>query len=363
VSPVRVRAQLTVTRSQAGQRLDKLVGCLLGAELSSGATARPLGSQPGSAHDAGERAVLGRAALQELFSNGSVWVTGADGRHRRASKGESAVEGERIVVCPDPEHWPAGEPIRALPDPEAVLRVVLETEALVVVDKPARQPCAPLEPRERGTVANALLARYPEMAKVGFSPREPGLCHRLDNDTSGLLLAARSAAAFATLTAELKAGRLHKRYLLVCKALGLPERGVIDAPLAPHPRDARRVLCCVDSRDRARLDPRPALTRFRVLRRAGDLALVEARVPHAGRHQIRALFAAIGHPIHGDRLYGSKTGLELGRHALHASLLAFRGAEGIAPFRVRSPLPVELRALLGPWREPSQGPLDTLPVG
>jgi 23S rRNA pseudouridine1911/1915/1917 synthase len=236
----------------------------------------------------------------------------------------------------------------AVATPDAPLTVLLETASLVVVDKPAGQPSAPLEPDEQGTLANALLGRYPEMATIGYSRREPGLCHRLDNDTSGLLVAARTPEAFATITQAIRAGELHKRYLLVCDGAGLAERGTIELPLAPHPRDARRVLACSHPRDEARLRPRPAVTAYKVLERAAGGALVEVRAACALRHQIRAHFAAIGHPIHGDRLYGSTVARELGRHALHASLVAWAGGSGVPEFRVRSALPPELRALLAP---------------
>src|SRR5262249_5589367 len=147
---------------------------------------------------------------------------------------------------------------RALPDAGVPLVIAFETERVVIVDKAPGVPSAPIAPGEKGTIANALVARYPEMAALGFSPREPGLCHRLDTGTSGLLLAARTAAAFTTLTSALKEGRLDKRYLLLVSAADLPESGTIDFPLAPHPKDRRRVYACVHPRDVARYAPRPA---------------------------------------------------------------------------------------------------------
>jgi 23S rRNA pseudouridine1911/1915/1917 synthase len=329
--------RIEVTARLAGMRLDKLLALGVQPELAP-RTAEPATTSTETS--------LSRAALKQLFASGSVWLLGRDGRRRPATKGESAAEGDTVLVCRDAEELELAMDHAAVPDGEARLHIVLETPWIVVVDKPAGQPSAPLEPGERGTVANALLARFPEMAGVGFSPREPGLCHRLDNDTSGLLLAARRAEAFATLTAAIRAGRLHKRYLLVCPAQGLPARGSIDLPLAPHPRDSRRVLACAHPRDRSRHAARAALTTYRVLQRSGDSALCEARAPKALRHQIRAHFAAIGHPIHGDRLYGSKVALDLGRHALHASSIAFAGDGAIDGFRLRSPLPAELRALV-----------------
>jgi 23S rRNA pseudouridine1911/1915/1917 synthase len=308
--------KITVTEADAGQRLDKLL----------------VTHAPG----------LGRAGAKRLFSAGKVRLVPA-GRDRavRADKGDVAAAGDVLEIDVD-----EGASTSAVPDPDAPLTLALERDDLVIVDKPAGQPSAPLELGERGTVANALAARFPEMAGVGFSPREPGLCHRLDNDTSGLLLAARTAAAFAILRAALQEGRLDKRYLLVCPAPGLPESGTIDIPLAPHPKDRRRVYPCVHPRDVARYAPRPAVTDYRVLRVAGPHALVEARAPKAARHQIRAHFAALGHPLLGDRLYGGADVPGLARHALHAHHLAFTGAPGLPAFHVESPLPPDLAALL-----------------
>jgi 23S rRNA pseudouridine1911/1915/1917 synthase len=280
---------------------------------------------------------LGRAEVKRLFEGGQVRV----GR-RAASKGEVLAAGSEITVLLGDAGGEA-----ALPDPALPLVILMERDDVVVVDKPAGQPTAPLRNGEIGTLANALVARYPEMAKFGFSPREPGLVHRLDNDTSGVVVAARQEPAFRALTAALKQGKLDKRYLAVCHDNGLPERGDIDIPLAPHPKDRRRVLACLHPRDIERLDPRPALSHYEVKRRGHGFALVEIRAPKALRHQIRAHLAAIECPIAGDTLYGSPLDpAQLGRHALHAASVTWGGAPGAPAFTVASPLPEALEALL-----------------
>jgi 23S rRNA pseudouridine1911/1915/1917 synthase len=170
--------------------------------------------------------------------------------------------------------------------------------------------------------------------------------HRLDTDTSGLVVVARSAAAFEQLKAALKDGRITKRYLLFCEGAGLADDGSIAFPLASHPKDQRRVLACVHPRDVVRYAPRPATTQYRVVSRHGQWALVEVEVSRALRHQIRAHFAAIDHPLVGDALYGGPVLEGLGRHALHASFVGHDGSG--APelrFSVESPLPDELAAL------------------
>ncbi|HEU4407206.1 MAG TPA: RluA family pseudouridine synthase [Polyangiaceae bacterium] len=302
---------ITIDDTYAGMRLDKVVALSLG---------------------------LGRGPVRRLFEEGRVRV----GR-RPGVKGDVLPAGATVEVSlPEVE----GEAALAEAAPARPLVVLVETPEAVVVDKPAGQPSAPLRPGETGALANALVGRYPEMAGVGFHPREPGLVHRLDTGTSGVLVAARSAAAFEALSAGLKAGRLAKDYLAVCQDDELPETGHVDIPLAPHPKDSRRVLACLHPRDVARLEPRPASTEYRVERRAGGRALVRVRAPRALRHQIRAHLAAIGCPIVGDELYGAEPVPGLGRHALHATFVGWRGGDGVSPFEARSPLPAELEALL-----------------
>lgn len=313
--------RITITETEAGLRLDKLL-----VQKIDG---------------------LGRAGAKRLFDEGRVRAfPGGEGRGRRADKGDIAMLGDVVEVAIDD----AARGTAAVPDPDAPLEVLLETAQVVIVDKPAGQPTAPLDPGERGTVANALLARYPEMAGIGFSPREPGLCHRLDTGTSGIVLAARTKAAFETLTHALKEGRLDKRYLVICAAKDLPESGTIEIPLAPHPKDRRRVYPCVHPRDVARYAPRPAVTSYIKLKEHGDLALVEVKAPKAARHQIRAHFAAIDHPLAGDTLYGGSPlpgqPVENSRHALHAHHLTWKGDAEVPAFTVESPLPAELARLL-----------------
>jgi 23S rRNA pseudouridine1911/1915/1917 synthase len=315
--------RIPITDADAGERLDKLL-----VQKVSG---------------------LGRAGAKRLFAEGRVRVV-TGGRGRKGAKGDLAQPGDALEI--DLAETAQGS--AAVPDPEAPLTVLLETPEVVVLDKPAGQPTAPLDPGERGTLANAIVARYPETAGIGFSPREPGLCHRLDTGTSGLVLAARTAAAFEVLSRALKEGRIDKRYLLICEARDLPEAGTIDIPLAPHPKDRRRVYACVHPRDVARLGPRPASTSYTKVREVGPWALVEVKAPKAARHQIRAHFAAIEHPLAGDALYGGQPfpghaggADDAGRHALHAHRIVWKGDAVVPAFAVESPLPPDLAALVG----------------
>jgi 23S rRNA pseudouridine1911/1915/1917 synthase len=126
----------------------------------------------------------------------------------------------------------------------------------------------------------------------------------------------------------------------------LPDEGTIEYPIANHPKDQRRVYACVHPRDVMRYAPRPAVTRYTVEKRVGEWALVRAEASRAVRHQIRAHFAALEHPLAGDALYGGKAVPGLARHALHAARVAYAGAPELS-FDVSSPLPPELASLVG----------------
>jgi 23S rRNA pseudouridine1911/1915/1917 synthase len=272
--------------------------------------------------------------MKKAIADGAVRVNG-----KRRPKGASVAAGEVLSIAAETVLSNDGP---ALAEPGAPLRVVFESDAVLVVDKPAGQATAPLEDGETGTLANALVGHYPELAGVGYSPREPGLLHRLDTGTSGLVVVARNAEAFERLRAGLKAGNLAKSYLLVCKGEGLADTGTIEHPIAAHPKDHRRVYVCIHPRDVARYSPRPATTAYEVERRGPEWALVRADVAKALRHQIRAHFAAIDHPLAGDVLYGGEAVLD--RHALHAARVAFD--DGAIRFDVSAPLPDDLAALV-----------------
>jgi 23S rRNA pseudouridine1911/1915/1917 synthase len=281
---------------------------------------------------------LSRSRAKELTEAGAVRVDG-----RRAGKSAVIAAGQELVIADDA---PLDTDVAPAPDADlaATLTVRLERPDLVVVEKPAGMPTAPVEPGDTGTLANALIARYPEMAGVGFRKREPGLLHRLDTETSGLVLAARTSEAFDELRRAFTDDLLDKRYLLLCDGRGLPDTGTVAHPLANHPKDRRRVMACIHPRDVARNAPRPAETSWRVIERRGPWALVEAKASKALRHQVRVHFASMEAPLANDELYGGQSLPRLTRHALHASHLGFRGAGGVRSFDVSTPLPPDLQA-------------------
>jgi 23S rRNA pseudouridine1911/1915/1917 synthase len=281
---------------------------------------------------------LSRARVKKAIEARAVRVNG-----RVLAKGALVAVGDEITIAAE-YALPASAP--AVPTPDAPLVVRFESPTVLVVDKPAGMPTAPLRGDEVGTLANALVGHYPELAGFGYSPREPGLIHRLDNETSGVLVVARTAEAFAVLSDSLKEHRIEKRYLLVCAEDGLADDGSIEFPITNHPKDKRRVYACIHPRDVMRYEPRPASTKFSVVRRVGKWALVEVTVARALRHQIRVHFAAIDHPLAGDTLYGGAEVEGLGRHALHASRVTYAGGDGVDAFDGESPLPEDMAALV-----------------
>jgi 23S rRNA pseudouridine1911/1915/1917 synthase len=191
---------------------------------------------------------------------------------------------------------------------------------------------------------NGLLARYPEVATVG-DPARPGIVHRLDRDTSGLLVVARSAAAYEGLVAMMAAHEVERRYVALVWGTPASPRGVIDAPIG---RSVRR-----PTRMAVREGGRGARTAYEVVAtyRAPEVSLLHCRLETGRTHQIRVHLQAINHPVVGDAAYGgSRAALRLGRPFLHAGGLAFTHPVTGAPVEVEEPLPPELEAVLDALR-------------
>lgn len=267
-----------------------------------------------------------RRALIEQLEHGLIRVNGA-----RTKKGHRLHAGDLVS-------GPVTREGGALPDPELPLEICHEDAWVVVVNKPAGVPSHPLRTDERGNIASALVARFPEMSGVGYRDLEPGIVHRLDTQTSGVLLAARDRKSFASLIQAHEQGEIDKRYLALCSGqLQAPQRAA--AYLAA---DRRRVRVTEDPIDGSK----PIETEILSAEPHGDLTLVEVRVPFAARHQVRAHLAALGHPIAGDSLYGGPEIANLERHFLHASAIEFPHPAREDRIQVRAELPRELRAVL-----------------
>jgi 23S rRNA pseudouridine1911/1915/1917 synthase len=270
---------------------------------------------------------LGRARAKALAEEGQVEVEG-----RRRSKSYRLSTGERVVIA----ELPPSKDFYCEPDSELPLVVLAETDRFVIVDKAAGVPSHPLRAGERGTLAGSLVARYPEMRDIGYSKREPGILHRLDTGTSGVMLAARTPKAFEELRDLLQTGRIEKRYLARCVGEVVAPQ-VIETPIANDPRDKRKVRACTDPREIKRLDAQPARTEVLSSTAAPEGSLVELSANHARRHQVRVHLASIGHPLLGDPLYGGPEN-DLPHHLLHASAIRIEGTWTHSPWGHAAPL-------------------------
>jgi 23S rRNA pseudouridine1911/1915/1917 synthase len=268
-----------------------------------------------------------RRLLRRLVADGAVRVDG-----RPAAKGTILTPGDRVELPPLGGTLP--------PEPVLALAVLHEDAAVVAVDKPGGMPGHALDPRERGTAAAFLVARWPELAGVGDA-LAPGLVHRLDTGTSGILVAARTASAHARLRTALRARAVVKRYLAVVAGDARALDGVtVDAALGHDPRDRSRMVAA-----RPGIRTWPARTAFRVLAHGATRSLVEATIRTGVTHQVRVHLALAGHPVLNDARYGGPVAaLAPGRHALHASAFAGPHPDG-GTLAVASPLPAELARL------------------
>jgi 23S rRNA pseudouridine1911/1915/1917 synthase len=246
------------------------------------------------------------------------------------------------------------------------LRIAYRDEHILVVEKPPGLHTAPLSPDAAGTLLGMVIDAYPEVGKVpGIKDVEPGLLHRLDRETSGLVLVARTAAAFQTLRLASDAGGIWKEYLAVCvpaarqAAPGAPpprERFRIESRFAPQGPGRRRVRVVPPGarvRAAARASEQVYLTEAEVLETRGKLCLVRARLNRGFRHQVRAHLASVGLPILGDPLYSPAKGggipagaqAQAGRLCLHAWAIQLPHPADGRPVRIESPLPDDVTRL------------------
>lgn len=274
---------------------------------------------------------LSRAVVKQLFDDGKVRVNG-----RIAKKGVSVEAGQSVRVEVTTEDRTAA------PDTSFTVPVLHEDAELLFVDKPAHRPSHPLKAGETGTVANAIVAMHPECAQASEDPREGGLCHRLDVETSGVLLAARTRQAWDAMRAAFsERGGVDKRYWALVTG-PIADEGEIELPLRHHARHADRVEPAAEGGAGAR----DAYSEFRVLGREGERSLVEVKIHTGVLHQVRAHMAAIGAPLVGDALYGGKAWPGLTRFFLHARSLQVTHPVSGTPIRVEAPLPDELVKVL-----------------
>jgi 23S rRNA pseudouridine1911/1915/1917 synthase len=297
---------------------------------------------------AGRLGGMSRMRVKGLIEGGRVVVAG------RAVKAAYRLQaGERVEVS-------IPSPPRDGLAPEAIaLSVVFEDEHLLVVDKPAGMVTHPGAGRPTGTLAAAALAHAPGMAGVG-SPRRPGIVHRLDKGTSGLIVLAKTQAAYDALTAQLARRTVSRRYLCLAQGSLRRAQGVIDTTIGRDPRSRLRMAVLAEGKGKR------AVTRFQVLERLGAgaeaVSVIECRLETGRTHQIRVHLASLGHPLLGDDTYRGRRAAPagdprlteliggLGGVALHAAGLAFAHPATGARMDFSCPLPDRIGRILSHLR-------------
>ncbi len=278
-----------------------------------------------------------RSRIARLIEGGHVAVNGRPSKPSLRLKG-----GETVQVAPPPPA-PADVPAEAIP-----LDVLHEDADIIVVNKPAGLVVHPGAGRRTGTLVNALLHRCPDLAGIGDKVR-PGIVHRLDRDTSGVMVVAKTERAHRSLSAQFKDRIVEKEYLAVVAGRMPKKTGRIDAAIGRHATQRKRM----STRTRR---GREAVTEYRVVAEGERASLLAVRILTGRTHQIRVHMAALGHPVLGDGVYGGKgarpPGLDLPRQMLHAHRLSFTHPVTGESLSFTAPVPEDMRALAGELLEP-----------
>jgi 23S rRNA pseudouridine1911/1915/1917 synthase len=267
-----------------------------------------------------------RSEWQRLIGEEAVRLNGLP-----AKPSQRVASGDRVLIAASAQP----RQIDLQPEAEVPFKVVFEDPAMIVVDKPAGVVVHPAPGNEHGTLVNGLLARFPELKEGDGDPR-PGIVHRLDKDTSGLMVVGRTLTATASLQRQMQSRSTEKRYLLLVRGNIDEDEGLIDRPIARDPRNRQRMA--------VRSEGRGAQTHFWVRERFGDWTLVEALLLTGRTHQLRVHFASIGHPVAGDSTYGSSRGspAALDRQFLHSYYLRLLSPDNQVEHTFSSELPADL---------------------
>ena len=288
---------LTVPLEMAGLRLDQALARLLPEES--------------------------RSRLARLVAEGHVTVDGEAAAPRRKMKSGETLE---VLLAP--------RPADSAHEPEAIaLHVIFEDAHLLVIDKPAGLVVHPGSGNWAGTMLNALLHHAPATSEL---PRA-GIVHRLDKETSGLLVVAKTEPAQAALVRQLQARTVKRTYIALARG-AVPRDGTVEAPIGRHPVHRTRMAVVATGK--------PAITHYRVRERFAAHTLLECELETGRTHQIRVHLASIGHPLEGDPTYAGRGKPLFGRQALHAWKLAFVHPATGATLQFESPIPADITALL-----------------
>lgn len=268
-----------------------------------------------------------RAQLQEWIRSGNVLVDGKPARSSLLLRGD-----ERVDVTPAER-----PPLRATPE-DLPVEVLYQDESVIAVNKPAGMVVHAGAGVHSGTLVNALLHRFAQLSTTGGGLR-PGIVHRLDRETSGVLLVARNDAAHRHLAAQFASRTVEKVYLALVQGAVRQETGRIEKAIARDPVKRVRMTARLAS-------GRAALSEYRVRERFDGFTLLEVKIGTGRTHQIRVHLASIGHPVAGDRLYGAAAGALQGRFFLHARRISFESPATGRRITVEAPVPPELEGWL-----------------
>lgn len=281
---------------------------------------------------------LSRVKVQQLIKDGLVTVDGKLAKAAYRIEGGESITAEVADALINPLDAASISP-QATPIP---LDVLYEDADLIAINKPAGMVVHPIAGTETDTLVNAILARWPQVANVG-DPARPGIVHRLDKDTSGVILIAKTATARKSLLAQFRARTVKKRYLALVEGIPATPTGEIDAPIGRNPAQRKKMTVLREGRK--------SLTHYNVLQmydyHGSKFTLIEA-LPQTGRtHQIRVHLAFIGHPVAGDAVYGRrKQRLRVSRQFLHAESITFQSPGSGEMLTIHAPLPAPLQAIL-----------------
>jgi 23S rRNA pseudouridine1911/1915/1917 synthase len=259
-----------------------------------------------------------RTLVQRLIRDGDLLLNG-----KSAKPSTNVEEGDLIEIVEIPITEIDAEP------EDIPLSVVYEDDDVIVVDKPSGMVVHPAPGNMTGTLVNALLFRFRDLAALGGF--RPGIVHRIDKDTSGLLMVAKNEAAHNALAAELKARKTERAYMAIVVGAIRNNAGTVDRPIGRDPRDRRKMAVVASGK--------PAVTHFEVLERFPAHTLVRCVLETGRTHQIRVHMLEIGHPVLGDPVYGRKTDEDPHGQYLHAETLGFTHPRIGVPMRFTSPLP------------------------
>ena len=276
---------------------------------------------------------LSRSAAQRLISQGRVRVNDLPARSR-----DALAPGDEIEI-----HWPAEMPSESPHPEQASLSILYEDEHLIVLDKPAGLAVHGGAGRTAGTLVNALVAHRPAITTVGPDPQRAGIVHRLDRDTSGVMVVVTTDRALRALQRQFRRRETRKEYLALVYGRVAPPEAAIEAPIGRDPLQRQRMAVLPAGRY--------ARSEYRLLEPLPGASLLAVLLLTGRTHQIRVHLASIGHPVVGDRVYGPRRGaISAPRQCLHAWRLTLAHPISGQPLTFEAPLPADLEAVLARLR-------------